>query len=160
MIGTEVIAFLKVWGVMPGSIMMAILYVKLINNFKAQKVFYIIISSFILFFALFAFWIFPNHESLHLSIEATESLISKYPNFKWFIVIYAKWGFSLLYVMAELFPNAAFSLLFWQFTNSVTSVEESGRFYPLFGLLGQTGLPLAGIFSRSYHPLVYISWKI
>jgi AAA family ATP:ADP antiporter len=79
MIGTEVIAFLKVWGVMPGSIMMAILYVKLINNFKAQKVFYIIISSFILFFALFAFWIFPNHESLHLSIEATESLISKYP---------------------------------------------------------------------------------
>jgi AAA family ATP:ADP antiporter len=36
--------------------------------------------------------------------------------------------------------------LFWQFINQVTTVEESKRFYSLFGLLGQTGLFLSGYF--------------
>jgi ATP/ADP translocase len=55
-------------------------------------------------------------------------------------------------LLQNYFQNAAFSLLFWQFTNSVTSVVESVRFYPLFGLLGQTGLPLAGTyFWKNYH---------
>jgi AAA family ATP:ADP antiporter len=49
-------------------------------------------------------------------------------------------------VIAELWPNAIFALLFWQFVNKITSVDESKRFYPLFGLLGQTGLYLSGTF--------------
>jgi len=146
MVGTEIIAFLKFWGVMPASILMAIGYVKLITKFKGEQVFYMIISGFLAFFALFAFWIFPNHEILHLNPEVTQNLIDQYPNFKWFILIRSKWGFSLFYVVAELWPNAAFSLLFWQFVNSVTTVEESKRFYTLFGLFGQTGLYIAGTF--------------
>ena len=49
-------------------------------------------------------------------------------------------------MIAELWPNAIFALLFWQFVNKITSVDESKRFYPLFGLLGQTGLYLSGTF--------------
>lgn len=150
MIGTEIIAFLKFWGVMPASILMALGYVKLITSFKGEQVFYIIISGFLAFFAIFAFGIFPNHELLHLSPEATQSLIEQYPNFKWFILIRSKWGFSLFYIIAELWPNAAFSLLFWQFVNSVTTVEESKRFYTLFGLFGQTGLYIAGVFLQTH----------
>jgi AAA family ATP:ADP antiporter len=146
MVGTEIIAFLKFWGVVPAAVGMAILYVKLINKFKGEHVFYMIISGFLAFFVLFAFFIFPNHEALHMSREYSDYLISTYPNFKWFILIFSKWGFSLFYIMAELWPNLAFSLLFWQFTNSVTTVDESIRFYPLFGLFGQTGLVFAGLF--------------
>lgn len=146
MIGTEVIAFLKFWGVVPAAIIMAMLYVKLISRFRGEYVFYMIISGFLAFFILFAFYIFPNHEKLHISKEYSGQLIMAYPNLKWFILLFSKWGFSLFYVMAELWPNAAFSLLFWQFTNSVTTIDESKRFYPLFGLFGQTGLVFAGLF--------------
>jgi AAA family ATP:ADP antiporter len=48
--------------------------------------------------------------------------------------------------IAELWPNAVFAILFWQFVNNVTSVEQSKRFYFLFGLFGQTGLVFAGSF--------------
>jgi AAA family ATP:ADP antiporter len=68
------------------------------------------------------------------------------PNFKWIILLISKWGFSLFYIIAELWPNAVFALLFWQFVNKVTSIDESKRFYLLFGLLGQTGLYLSGTF--------------
>ncbi len=146
MVGTEIIAFLKFWGVMPASLLMAVLYVKLITNFKGEYVFYMIISGFLAFFALFAFWIFPNHETLHFSPDRTQALIESLPNLKWFILILSKWGFSLFYIVAELWPNAAFALLFWQFVNSVNTVDESKRFYTLFGLLGQTGLYISGTF--------------
>ena len=149
MIGAESTSFLKLWGVMPASVLMAIIYVKLIMTFRAQTVFYIILSSFLMFFALFSFVIFPNHEAYHARPDVIASWISAYPHFKWFILAISKWGFSLFYIIAELWPNAVFALLFWQFVNSVTSVDQSKRFYLLFGLFGQTGLYIAGQFLQN-----------
>jgi len=146
MIGTETIAFLKVWGVMPAAFLVTILYVKLVSCMKGEKIFYLIMSSFLGFFALFAFYIFPNYETFHLNPAKTANLIQLYPNLKWFILLASNWSISIFYVVAELWPNAVFALLFWQFVNKVTSVEESARFYPLFGLLGQTGLVISGLF--------------
>ncbi|MDF2964979.1 MAG: tlcA 5 [Rickettsiaceae bacterium] len=146
MIGTETITFLKFWGVLPGAMLMSVIYVKLINIFKAEQIFYLIVSVFLLFFALFAFYLFPNYEHIHLSAESTQRLVEHYPHFKWFILLLSNWSFSLFYVVAELWPSTVFSLLFWQFINSVTSVDESKRFYTLFGLLGQTGLVISGKF--------------
>lgn len=148
-VGTETITFLKFWGVMPASFLMAGLYVKMINNFKSHNVFYILISGFMLFFALFAFIIFPNKDFFHLNAEKTNELINIYPNLKWFIILLANWSFSLFYIIAELWPSTAFSLLFWQFANQVTTVSESKRFYGLFGLIGQTGLYISGSFLQS-----------
>lgn len=148
LIGTETISFLKFWGVMPGAFLITIIYVKLINSIKGEYIFYIITSIFLSFFALFAFCIFPNHEFLHLEVNYVNALVSAFPHFKWFILLLSNWSFSVFYIMAELWPNAVFALLFWQFVNMVTTVEESKRFYPLFGLLGQTGLYLSGEFLK------------
>jgi AAA family ATP:ADP antiporter len=41
------------------------------------------------------------------------------------------------------------SLLFWQFANHTTKTSEAKRFYPMFGLIGNTGLILSG-FSIEY----------
>ncbi|WPY00171.1 NTP/NDP exchange transporter Tlc4 [Candidatus Trichorickettsia mobilis] len=146
MIGPETISFLKFWGVMPAAFCFTIVYVKLVSSIKSEYIFYLIISLFLTFFALFAFYIFPNHQLLHLSTDHAQQLISNYPNFKWFILLLSNWSFSLFYIIAELWPNVVFALLFWQFVNTITNVEESTRFYPLFGLLGQTGLYVSGQF--------------
>ena len=149
MIGTETISFLKFWGVLTAAFLITIIYVKLVSVMKGENIFYLIMSVFIGFFLLFAFYLFPNHQSLHLDVDTAQSLVASYPNFKWFILLLSNWSFSLFYVIAELWPNAIFALLFWQFINKITTVDESKRFYPLFGLLGQTGLYLSGQFLRN-----------
>ncbi len=146
MIGTETISFLKLWGVLPAAFLITILYVKLVSIMKGEKIFYLIMSIFLGFFALFAFYIFPNYQTFHLNPETANHLIGLYPNLKWFILLFSSWSISLFYVIAELWPNAIFALLFWQFVNKITSVEESKRFYLLFGLFGQTGLVISGFF--------------
>jgi AAA family ATP:ADP antiporter len=153
MIGTETISFLKVWGVLPASFLVTIIYVKLVSTMKGESIFYLILSTFVGFFLLFAFYLFPNYQSLHLAPETAQSLIEAYPNFKWFVLLLSNWSFSLFYVIAELWPTAVFALLFWQFVNRVTTIDESKRFYPLFGLLGQTGLYLSGQFLVNLRPM-------
>lgn len=144
MIGPESVSFLKFWGVLPAAILYALLYVKLVNIFKPETLFNVVIGAFICLFIFFGFVVFPYHEFIHISPERAKVIISNYPYFKWFILIGANWGYSLFYVIAELWPNAAYSVLFWQFINSVTNVDESKRFYPMFALFGQTGLFLSG----------------
>ncbi|MFU7503409.1 MAG: Npt1/Npt2 family nucleotide transporter, partial [Candidatus Tisiphia sp.] len=78
--------------------------------------------------------------------EHASILIKSYPNLKWFILLLSNWSFSLFYIIAELWPGVMFALLFWQFVNNITSVEQSKRFYPLFGLLAQTGIYISGKF--------------
>ena len=146
MIGVETISFLKFWGVLPAAFIVTIIYVKLVSVMKGENIFYLIMAIFLSFFFLFAFYLFPNHELIHLSPETANRLVASFPNLKWFILLLSNWSFSLFYVIAELWPNAIFALLFWQFVNKITSVDESKRFYPLFGLLGQTGLYLSGTF--------------
>ncbi|ADE30029.1 NTP/NDP exchange transporter Tlc4 [Rickettsia prowazekii] len=155
MIGAETISFLKFWGVMPSAFLITVIYVKLVNRMKAENIFYLIISIFLTFFALFAYVIFPNHEMLHLRPVTVHNLTASLPNLKWFILLLSKWSFSLFYIIAELWPNVVFALLFWQFVNNITTVEESKRFYPLFGLLSQTGIYLAGHFLENLSNINY-----
>jgi ATP:ADP antiporter, AAA family len=160
MLGTETISFLKFWGVTPSSFLIAILYIKLVGVMKGENIFYFIISAFLCFFALFAFYIFPNYQILHLSPEKADYLVSSYPNLKWFIILLSSWSFSLFYIIAELWPSVVIALLFWQFVNKVTDVEQSKRFYPLFGLFSQTGLLLSGVFLTNLsHINAYIITK-
>jgi len=154
LIGTEIISFLKFWGVMPTAFFVAFCYMKAVNVFDSRKIFYTILAAFLSFFIFFAFVIFPNHEALHLNASQMHALTNAHPHWKWFILIGAKWGFSLFYIISELWPSMVVSLLFWQFVNQITSVEQSSRFYPLFGLFGQTGLVLSGAFLSK---LPYIS---
>jgi AAA family ATP:ADP antiporter len=153
MIGTETVAFLKFWGVFPAAFLITIIYVKLTNKLASETIFYLIISVFLAFFALFAFYLFPNHQILHIKPEDAKHLVYSYPHLKWFILLLSNWSFSLFYIIAELWPNVVFALLFWQFVNSITNVEESRRFYPLFGLLGQTGLCVSGQFLMNINAL-------
>lgn len=153
LVGAETITFLKTGGVFPASILVTALYIKLLSLVRPRQIVYSTFGFFILFFLAFAFLLLPNYKELHLSAEATQNLVDAFPHLKWGILAIANWSFSLFYIIIELWPGIALSLLFWQFVNSITTMEQSKRFYILFGLLGQTGLYISGKLMQSI-PLV------
>ncbi len=156
--GAEAIPFMKIWGVLPSAILFTLLFTRISNWFSREKVFYITLSIFLVFFLLFAFVLYPAQEALHPNHFA-DSLQEILPTgFKGFIAIFRNWTYTLFYVMSELWSTAIFTVLFWGFANEVTSVEEARRYYGLLTFGGS----LAGVFSGYcaiyFSSQVYFSW--
>src|SRR5271154_3654914 len=62
--GAEVIPFIKVWGMLPSVFIATWGYTRLRRCFSKENVFYIIISSFLVYFLLFAFYLYPHSQEL------------------------------------------------------------------------------------------------
>lgn len=139
--GAQIIPFVKVWGVLPSAILMTALFSWLSNRFSMEKVFYIIVSIFLVYFATFTFLMFPHSESLHL--HALGDFLAKYlPKGAAGLISMVKyWSFTLFYIMCELWSCITLSILFWGFANETTTVKEATRFYALFGL----GINFSGV---------------
>lgn len=142
--GVEVIPFVKMWGVMPCAILFFLIYSKLSNVLSRAALFYTCLTPLLLFFAAFAFFIYPNKEWLHPTLESVVVLRETCPNVKWFISLYGVWSFAIFYVLSELWGVIVVSLLFWQFANEITRTNEAKRFYAFFGLLGNVALITSG----------------
>lgn len=141
--GAEAIPFLKLWGVVPAAILFMIVYAKLSNLLSKENLFYVTILPFLIFFALFAVYFYPERNNMHPE-SSTDFLRSVLPaGWGGFVAAYYNWTFSLFYILAELWGSVVLSLLFWGFANQITRVSEAKRFYSLFGL----GANLALLFS-------------
>lgn len=143
-IGAEVISFLKLWLVLPTAVICTVIYVKLSNIIELEYIFYIVVSSFLGVFILFAFVLFPNQEHYHPSYYLINHLHETYPYLKWFIKIFEKWSYALIYIFAELWSVVVINLMFWQFANHIIATNDAKRFYPTLGMIGNLGLVLAG----------------
>lgn len=142
--GAGIIPFLKFYCVTPAAVAFVIIYAKLCNVFDKEKIFYIVVTPFLIFFAIFAFVIQPNFEALHPSPEFINNLNNDYPSFSGFINILAFWSYSAFYVLAEIWGSAMIALMFWQFANEIVRISESRRFYGLFVVIGNLSLILSG----------------
>ncbi len=132
--GAEVIPFIKVWVMFPCAVLMTILFTRLSNYFSRESVFYIMIGSFLVYFALFIFVLHPARESLHLHSFADKLETILPLGCKGLIAMFRNWTFTIFYVMSELWSSAILAVLFWGFANQVTRVNEAKRFYGLFGI--------------------------
>lgn len=141
--GAEVIPFLKVWGIVPGAVIVTMIYGWLSSRCPRDTVFYCFIGSFLGFFCLFSVVIYPLGESLHLHSLADKLQQCLPQGLRGFIVMIRYWSYSLYYVMSELWSSVILSTLFWGLANEVTSVKEAGRFYALIN----TGLNLSSVFA-------------
>ncbi len=142
--GAEAIPFLKVWGVLPFAVLFMIAYAKLSNIMSKTKLFYATIGTFIGFFALFALVLYPCRESLHPTVLADQLANILPKGFAGLIALFRNWTYALFYIMSELWGSVAISLLFWGFANDITRVNESKRFYAMFGLGANLALLVSG----------------
>jgi AAA family ATP:ADP antiporter len=142
--GAETISFLKLYGVTPSAILFMIIFVKMANSLSRENLFYAIIIPFLIFFACFAWIVYPNRYALHMSLETIQSLQAAYPNLHYVFPVIGNWSFSIFYILSELWGSVVLSMLFWQFANHITRIHEAKRFYGLFGMIGNFGLALSG----------------
>ena len=143
--GAEVIPFLKIGAVLPGALLFTYLFTKLVNRFNREQVFYTILSGFLIYFSLFLFVLYPNHDFLRFDSFADflQQNIFTTDGFTGLIALIRHWNLTLFYVLAEMWSTVVLSVLFWGFANEVTKVHEAKRFYAIFAM----GANCSGIFS-------------
>ena len=142
--GAEAIPFIKVYGVVPAAILFTLIYAKLSNVLSRERLFYVTIAPFIVFFGLFSLVIYPNMSALQPNAFA-DSLKTMLPaGANGFVECIRNWPFGLFYILAELWGSVVLSLLFWAFANDTTKVSEAKRFYALFGLGANLALVVSG----------------
>jgi AAA family ATP:ADP antiporter len=139
------IVFLKFWGVVPAAFLFLIIFSKLSNMLSKEALFYSVIAPFLIFFGLYAFYIYPNREWLHPTTSADwlEATFNR-EGFKGLIACYRYWTFSAFYILSELWGSVVLSLMFWGFANDITRVTEAKRFYSLFGIGANVALLFSG----------------
>ncbi len=143
--GTELLPVLKLWFVMPAAFLVVMLFTYLINKFGSTKTFYIMVSIFIAFYAVFILFLFPNASVLHANADTVRKMQASWPGFFFYIIpCLTNWSYTLFYIFSEIWGTIAISSLFWQFANQITKKTEAKRFYGLFALIANIGVFLSG----------------
>ena len=164
--GAESISFLKLWGVLPMTVLCSMLYVKLRQVTTFEIGYYIILGIFMSFFFLFNVALYPNVDLLHPSLEWTMALKREYPRFQHAFPLIGNWSFSLYYIFSELWGTFCLTILFWQFANDIVGPNEAKRFYPLLVLTSNIGtIILSGVMNYlsrfcGYEIVVYSNYAI
>jgi AAA family ATP:ADP antiporter len=143
--GAEVIPFIKVWVLLPMAIFVTLLFTKLSNRYSQERVFYIIISSFLVIFGFFAFLVFPLKEVLHPHHLSDQLELLLPAGFKGLIAMFRNWSFTLFYVICELWGSLVLGVIFWGFANEITRITEARRFYSMLGVIASFAAVMAGI---------------
>ena len=142
--GAEAIPVLKGWLVLPAAFVFMFAYSRLSDFLSRRALFYTTLSSFLVFFFLYGFVLYPLRDVLcpHQSADAMLEVMGKHRQ-HW-IAVYRYWMNSLFFVAAELWGGMAIGVLFWDFANQITKMEEAKRFYAIFSAGGDLAVIIAG----------------
>ncbi len=142
----QLISALKVWYVLPFAFLAVAAFGYLMDKFEAKKTFYIIVFSFMAFYAIYGFFLYPNLDKLIMSTEQVTAMTESAPAFfRTFLTCLGNWPITLFYMVSEIWGTMMISSLFWQFANAATMKSEVKRFFGLFSLVGNIGTIIAGV---------------
>ncbi len=144
--GAEAIAFIKLFCVPPFAIIFMLAYTKLTDCLKNEHLFYTTLGFFLSFFVIFTLILYPLRSYIHPSFETVTRLQIAFPMFFWVFSIWGVWSYALFFIFAELWSSFILTLLFWQFVNQITALDEAKRVYAFLALLGQGAVTLSGYF--------------
>lgn len=145
--GAEVIPFIKLWVMFPGSILLTYIFTRLSNRMGRESVFYVMVTIFLSFYCFYTFVLYPSKADLHPNATADWLQAHLPAGFKGMIAMYRNWTGTVFYVMCELWSNIIFAMLLWGFTNQVTRLGEASRFYAIFGVGANFSGVVAGYIS-------------
>ena len=155
-IGAELIPYIKVWGVLPGALLLTSITIRLSHHFSREKVFYLVGLGYIAFFSLFLLILYPLREALQLTWVS--DAVGNYLPHGFYNIgkLLEKWPLVLFYSLTELWGNVLLSMLFWGFANEISTVNEARRFYPLFLLGANSAAIFAGQLGAAFSTLDYV----
>jgi AAA family ATP:ADP antiporter len=142
--GAEVIPYMKIWVILPMALVMTILFTRLANRFKTEKVFYIMMSLFLGFFVVFTTILFPLRDVLHPHAFADRMEAILPVGLKGLVAVVRNWTYTAFYTMAELWGTTIMTVLFWGFANEILNVKTAKRFYVLILIGGNLSAICAG----------------
>lgn len=158
----QLISALKVWYVLPCAFLAVMIFTLLMNKYGSKKTFYIIVTAFMVFYALFGLVLYPNLDSIMMSSEQITNMVSGVPHFFWtFLTCLGNWPITLFYIFSEIWGTMAIASLFWQFANATTMKHETKRFFGLFSLIGNAGVIIAGLVVKQFlgkAPVNVVMW--
>lgn len=143
--GAEVIPFIKVWGMLPAAFIGTWVYTRFMRWFGREKVVYIMISGFLSYFLVFALFIQPHHDQLHLEWLGNRLTQWLPTGFQGLIALICNWTYTSFYIIAELWSTIVLSVLFWGFANDVTEVDQAKRTYGLLNTWSSFAPAVAGV---------------
>lgn len=152
--GAKIIPFIKIWAMVPFALLGSYVFQKLYTKFGRDRTFYILVGSLALFYLFFAFYLFPNRETIHLDGLATSLERALPASFSGWTNMIRYWSFSLFYSLAEMWSVLVISVLFWSSLNEITPSTLAKRFFPTCIMIGN----FAGIVSGqiSYFIIHYL----
>lgn len=160
--GAEVIPFLKIWVILPFSVLASFLFLKILSRFGREKAFFIMLAVLLFSYAVFAFLIYPNREGIHLDQFSDQLKFYLPAGCKGLISMICYWSYTLFYLSAELWSMMILSVLFWGQANEANTFDGAKEFYPLCMFVGNVAGILAGQFSHTLcHSLAsVVTWEV
>jgi AAA family ATP:ADP antiporter len=143
--GAEALPFLKVWAIVPMAFLFTFIFTRVSNRLAREKIFYVMMSIFIVFFLLFMFFLYPYQGALHPHSLCDQIQQMLPQGLQGFVAVFRNWTFTLFYIMSEMWSTIIMTVLAWGFANDVTSVKDAKRYYGLLGI----SINISGIFAGS-----------
>ncbi|MEM1283678.1 MAG: Npt1/Npt2 family nucleotide transporter [Chlamydiota bacterium] len=163
--GAELIPFLKTWLLIPISLGLICVVVRLMRVTSFLNVFFVATAFFLFIYVGYVFFISPIQSELtpHFLINYLDATLPYYLHKMVRIIEF--WPICLFYVICDTWPIILLSMLFWKFTSVAVTHEQGKRFFPIFsidigGILMTPLLSLIGLVAGAYALEGELLWKI